>query len=83
MCKKGHLVVWAKGNNFGYWPAKVLSIIGNSVLVRFFGDYTVAHVDKKACVLFSESPPDSGNQAETYKNGLEVSTIFFPIKRHD
>lgn len=57
VCTEPHLIVWAKLIGFSYWPAKVMSINGDLIKVRFFGDHTYADVPGNYCYLYSETCP--------------------------
>ncbi|XP_055306233.1 MYND-type zinc finger-containing chromatin reader Zmynd8-like [Sitodiplosis mosellana] len=57
VCTKPHLIVWAKWEECDHWPAKVMSIDGQLVNVRFFGDHTQADVPASNCLLYSETDP--------------------------
>lgn len=52
VCSKLHVLVLAKYDNFPYWPAKVMSVLGDKVNVEFFGDHTRADVPEKNCYLY-------------------------------
>lgn len=58
VCDEPHLIIWAPMKNVRLWPAKVMSIDGDMVNVRFFGGFH-KHDDlpSNKCFLYSESNP--------------------------
>ncbi|XP_031638034.1 protein kinase C-binding protein 1-like isoform X2 [Contarinia nasturtii] len=56
-CSEPHLLVWAKMKGFNYWPAKLMSIDGQLINVRFFGDHTYADVPATNIYLYSANNP--------------------------
>lgn len=56
VCAMPHLVVWAKMRNYRQWPAKLMSINGTTVNVRFFQVHTNANVLAANCYLYSQGP---------------------------
>lgn len=78
VCEYPHLVLWAKVKGFNFWPAKLMSIDGQSINVRFFGDHTNAAVSDKNCYFFSEEKPmKARNTSQAYKNAMKVSRFLF------
>lgn len=76
-CKEPHLIVWAKKVGFNYWPAKLMSIDGQLINVRFFGDHKPADVPANNCYLYSETNPNrSRNASYHYKSALKVCYCF-------
>lgn len=58
VCAKPHLIVWAKIQKNGqYLPAKLISIDGSRVHVRFFPEHTSADLSASQCFLYSEEYP--------------------------
>lgn len=53
VCSQPHLILWAKMDRFPHWPAKLMSITGKKVNVRFFGSHDSAEVPIRMCYLFS------------------------------
>uniref|UniRef100_A0A1B6CFV5 Protein kinase C-binding protein 1 n=1 Tax=Clastoptera arizonana TaxID=38151 RepID=A0A1B6CFV5_9HEMI len=69
VCRKPHILVWAKLKGFPFWPAKAMSTNSeNQVDVRFFGAHDRAWVPVSACYLYSKMPPV---QSSKKKNNLE------------
>lgn len=59
--KNPHLLIWANCEEYGYWPAKVMSYNEEDmVYVRFFGDGTNACIPSSSCFLYSKQIPKSG-----------------------
>lgn len=76
VCDKPHIILWAKKMGFNYWPAKLMSIDGQLINVRFFGDHKPADVPANNCFLYSEANPNrSRNASYLYKSALKVSDI--------
>lgn len=76
VCKDPHIIAWAKFQGCSIWPAKVMSMSGKKLSVRFFGDHTHANIASARCYQFSEESP-AGKAAKTrgapYKKAMEVS----------
>ena len=73
ICNELHLIVWAKKMGFLYWPAKMISIDGQLINVRFFGDHEYAEVPATNCFLYSDTNPNrSRNTTVSYKSALKV-----------
>lgn len=75
-CTEPHLLIWAKIKGYSYWPAKVMSVDGQGVNVRFFGDHTNASVPASNCNLFSQQNPDKNRSMQnksSYITALKVS----------
>lgn len=76
-CNEVHLIIWAKLNIINYWPAKLMSIDGQSVNVSFFGNHTHTSVLAKNCLLYTqENPNASSNLSDLHKAALDVSVLF-------
>lgn len=74
VCEVPHLIVWAKMRNYPHWPAKLMSIDGGTVQVRFFGDHTNANVPANNCFLYSkENPNASGEKIARFMKAVRVS----------
>lgn len=59
VCKRPHLLVWAKLKGYPYWPAKIMSINQQqSADVRFFGAHDRAWVPTTSCMLFCDKDPN-------------------------
>lgn len=74
-CKKNHPVVWAKPDNYVYWPAKLVTKHeDDTVHVRFFGDHTVENIPASSYTIFTENQPGNGQCCDTelYTIALEV-----------
>lgn len=81
VCNVPHLIVWAKMSSSNYWPAKVMSIDGNAVNVRFFGDHTHARGSAANCLLYTQRNPNrKALKTPQYKYALEVSIIVLFIE---
>lgn len=73
VCTEPHIIVWAKKMGFAYWPAKMISIVGQLINVRFFGDHTSVTVPAVDCFLYSNTPPNRcRNTTSSYKSALRV-----------
>lgn len=60
-------------SGFTFWPAKLMSIDGQMVNVRFFGDHTHADVPATNCFLYSGHNPDKRRSATTaYNSAIKV-----------
>lgn len=86
VCDVPHLIIWALRKNVKYWPAKVMSIDGSFVKVRFFGAHHLNHeVHKSKCYLYSEKSPGKSNASKPngmksdYKTALKVNAIYISI----
>lgn len=74
-CKKPHILLWADCDEYGYWPAKMMSYNEDVVHVRFFGDHTNACVPSSSCYIFSnDAPMNRHNPAhhESYNLAMKV-----------
>lgn len=74
VCEQPHLLIWAKMKKFPYWPAKLMSMKGNTAKVRFFQDKSNANVPIVDCLIFTREPPVTINQRVSlaYVNAFEV-----------
>lgn len=74
LCNEPHLIVWAKITGHCHWPAKVMTVDGQQVNVRFFGDHLNANVPAANCFLYSaKSPrPRSSSKSPRYNKALSV-----------
>lgn len=81
VCNEPHLIVWAKKKGFNFWPAKLMSIDGQLINVRFFNDHKAEDVPTTNCFLYSHLCPNrQRNSCVSYKSALKVSLymiIFF------
>lgn len=55
VCAKPHLLVFAKMDGYPFWPAKLMSIDGDTANIEFFGDHTQNDIPLKKCYLYSET----------------------------
>ncbi|CAL8074767.1 unnamed protein product [Calicophoron daubneyi] len=55
LCDTVHPLVWVRLQNFPLWPAKVLTIDGDSLLVMFFGDYDTTTAPTGSVQFHSEA----------------------------
>lgn len=74
VCGVPHCIVWAKVEGYSYWPAKVMSIDGQQVHVRFFGDHTHADVLASRCFLYSYKSPDEMRRKSTIERNFVRNT---------
>lgn len=73
-CNEPHLPIWAKQKGFNYWPAKLMSIDGQLINVRFFGDHTHADIPVNNCFLYSKKNPGRMKHTSSlYNAALKVS----------
>lgn len=74
VCRKPHLIVWAKRCDSNYWPGKVMSINGEEVMVQFFGNHTTTSVPAaSSCFLYSNDNPHHTNVSSyLYKSAQKV-----------
>ncbi|XP_050532952.1 zinc finger MYND domain-containing protein 11-like isoform X2 [Daktulosphaira vitifoliae] len=89
-CKPPHELVYAKQEDFPYWPAKVLKIDGDSYKVRFFGgDHHLGTIDKSQIrpisvnihTLQSQGRTSQWNKAceELRRHQLQLDKIIFGL----
>lgn len=76
-CNRPHLLVWANAMDYGFWPAKVITVNDNVIHVRYFGDHTTDNLEPGNCYLFSKK-----RAADSIGFGLELDLalkvrIFF------
>lgn len=77
VCRKPHLIIWAKLNTTNYWPAKLMSIDDQSVNVCFFGNHTRTTVLAKNCLLYTQENPNASSiLSDLHKAALDVSVLF-------
>ncbi|XP_031637919.1 uncharacterized protein LOC116350304 [Contarinia nasturtii] len=77
ICSDPHIIVWAKKMGFNYWPAKLMSIDGQLINVRFFGDHKNMDVMSTNCFLYSETNPNrSRNTTVLYKSALKEVEVY-------
>lgn len=76
-CSKKHELVWAKSDEFCYFPAKLIHRYDDdSVSVRYFGDYTADRLNADCVRPYSETCPDAGATSEYYTTALQVCSVF-------
>lgn len=77
VCKKPHILLWAKLKGFPYWPAKMMSVNASSLVdVRFFGQHDRAWLPARDCYLFSKIDPNvsaSKSKRNSISNCLKVN----------
>lgn len=75
-CLKPHLVLWAKKANKTFWPAKMIKIYENWIVVQYFGDHEIANVTD--CLLYSSEKPSYTNlyDSNKYTEVSKVSILF-------
>lgn len=57
LCRSPHLIIWAKPQDWCFWPGKVMRAADGSVHVRFFGDYANDVIDPENIMLYSANAP--------------------------
>lgn len=67
-CQKMHPVIWAKSNDYSYWPAKVMACNNDTVVVEYFAEHTIDNIPLQNCFKFSPQPPE--------KNETENDTLY-------
>ncbi|KAK7864853.1 hypothetical protein R5R35_012493 [Gryllus longicercus] len=71
VCRKPHVLLWAKLKGFPFWPAKVMRTNReNMVDVRFFGAHDRAWVPVRDCFLYSKCIPTIARNKK--KHNLEA-----------
>lgn len=80
-CDPPHPIIWAKFERFNFWPAKLMSMDGEMVHVRFFGDHTNANVSTECCYQYSRDPPIQVTpmhryMTKEYNLALKVSSTY-------
>lgn len=89
-CKPPHELVYAKQEDFPYWPAKVLKIEGDTYEVRFFGgEHQLGIIDKSQIrpisvnihTLQSQGRTSQWNKAceELRRHQLQLDKIIFGL----
>ncbi|XP_055306236.1 MYND-type zinc finger-containing chromatin reader ZMYND8-like [Sitodiplosis mosellana] len=81
VCNMPHLIIWAHGKNTRYWPAKLMSVDGQTVHVRYFGNDRINdNVPTDKCFLYSEKSPGKAQNAKVndakYKLALEEAEQY-------
>lgn len=73
VCEEPHMIIWAK-KDYNFWPAKLMTVNGPLIGVRYFGDHTDADVTAISCLLFSRSSPNRiTTPTEMYSVAMKVS----------
>uniref|UniRef100_A0A347ZJA3 Putative OSA1 n=1 Tax=Reticulitermes speratus TaxID=60591 RepID=A0A347ZJA3_9NEOP len=71
VCRKPHILVWAKLKGFPFWPAKVMRTNKEGMVdVRFFGAHDRAWVPVRECFLYSKAIPASARNKK--RNNLDA-----------
>ncbi|XP_023721247.1 uncharacterized protein LOC111872013 isoform X4 [Cryptotermes secundus] len=71
VCRKPHILVWAKLKGFPFWPAKVMRTNKEGMVdVRFFGAHDRAWVPVRECFLYSKAMP--GSTRNKKRNNLDA-----------
>ncbi|XP_021928207.1 uncharacterized protein LOC110833911 isoform X4 [Zootermopsis nevadensis] len=71
VCRKPHVLVWAKLKGFPFWPAKVMRTNKEGMVdVRFFGAHDRAWVPVRECYLYSKAMPASARNKK--RNNLDA-----------
>lgn len=80
-CSKPHPLVWIDCGLYGYWPAKLLKYCKDGKLfVRYFGDYTTAHVLSSKCMLYSREIPENNfgiSEGDSFTFAQQVSFDYY------
>lgn len=71
-CSRLHPAIWARSENFYFWPAKAIGRNGELVYVRYFGDHCVDYIPVKNCYKFSLQPPKYNKSAKKI-DGLDLA----------
>lgn len=72
VCEVPHLLIWAKLKPYPYWPAKLMSIDGSTVNVRFFGEHNNASLLAEHCYTYSKENPNA-KESKNKKNELQLA----------
>lgn len=75
VCSVPHLVVWAKLEEYPYWPAKVVAVNKKKVEVIFFGQHDTASICYTKCKLFSKQSPNAELEGQYGKDFYESYTV--------
>lgn len=67
LCDPPHLLVWAKTEGFIYWPAKLMSIDGESAEVIYFGEFLQSRVPVDKCLIYTVKRPDASSNVSNKK----------------
>lgn len=83
-CEIPHLILWAKlsrplnfwpiEKEFTHWPAKLLSVVGDKIMVIFFGHTEFLKIPSTNCYIFSSKLINLLN------NGTDKSLIEAALK---
>ncbi|KAK6633247.1 hypothetical protein RUM44_003848 [Polyplax serrata] len=79
VCRKPHILIWARLKGFPFWPAKAMStnLKTQQVDARFFGAHDKAWVPIKECYLYSKNSP----QVVTKKRG-DLDNAFLETEEY-
>lgn len=73
VCNVPHLMIWAPKSG-RYWPAKVISIDGLTVKVRFFGEiHNRANVRMYKCLFYTKNPPGKIRNPRPYDTAYDLA----------
>lgn len=75
-CKSPHIMLWARMQNYCYWPSKAMWVEDTLKLVnvRFFGDHTTATLPAGNCMMYSKDHPTlDGKFSEALQHAMQVS----------
>lgn len=64
VCQTPHLLVWAKTEQLPYWPAKVFTVKGNLIGVRYFGNHERSFIPQNNIYLFTRKSPNQSMSSE-------------------
>lgn len=82
VCDPPHIVIWAKYEDTGYKPAKVMCCYDDdeSAKVFFFGTHEKIDVFARDCFLYSQEYPDDANPRETDQATKVGSNFLYFVK---
>ncbi|EEB10899.1 zinc finger and mynd domain-containing protein, putative [Pediculus humanus corporis] len=85
VCRKPHILIWARLKGFPFWPAKAMStnLKTQQVDARFFGAHDKAWVPVKECYLYSKGSPQifSKKRSDLDDAFLEAETYIKKIRQ--
>lgn len=79
LCDPPHLLVWAKTEGSIYWPAKLMSVDGESAEVIYFGEFLEGRVPVDKCLIYTVERPDASSNVpnkKLFNTGLEEAKRY-------
>lgn len=64
LCGRRHEIVWAKPDEYFYWPAKVLRKEDDWITVQFFGTYEINNISCTNIIDYSDNNPNDAMAEE-------------------